>query len=90
MLGVIFHMKHQSSVNRIGNFGPSYFYCLFAPLLPLVLGFYSAAMLDQRILENKCVGLSPVAVHAITKNFRGGGRHFIPKLAGTRASRGPR
>ena len=34
MLGVIFDMKHQSSVNGIGNFGPLYFYCLFAPPLP--------------------------------------------------------
>ena len=37
----------------------------------------------QSILENKHVGLLPVAVHAITKNREeggGGGRHFIPKL----------
>ena len=37
-------------------------------------------MIDQRILENKCVGSSPVAVHAITKNFGGGGRHFYSKI----------
>ena len=59
-----------------------YFYCLFAPPPPPPQ-FSSAAMMVQSILENKRVGLSRVAVHAITKNWEGGGggaRHFIPKL----------
>ena len=47
-----------------------YFYCLFAPPPPQ---FSSAAMMVQSILENKRVGLSRVAVHAITKNWEGGG-----------------
>ena len=53
---------------------------LVCPSPSLVLGFYSAAMIDQRILENKCVGSSPVAVHAITKNFGGGGQTFYSKI----------
>ena len=55
------------------------------PLPPPPPQFSSAAMMVQSILENKRVGLSRVAVHAITKKLgRGGGgggaRHFIPKL----------
>ena len=34
----------------------------------------------QSILENKRVGLSPVAVHAITKNWGGGGGEFYSKI----------
>ena len=54
--------------------------CLPLPSPSPVHRLSNAAMMVQSILENKCVGLSPVAVHAITKNWGGGGRHFIQKL----------
>ena len=93
MLGVILNvMKHQSSVTGMEL---NIHVCLGPLLLLLVCPspspspvhrFSSAAMMVQSILENKRVGLSRVAVHAITKNWEGGGggwggaRHVIPKL----------
>ena len=84
MLGVILNvMKHQYSVTRMEL---NIHVCL-GPLLVCpspspapVHRLSSAAMMVQSILENKRVGLSPVAVHATTKNWEGGGRHFIQKL----------
>ena len=80
MLGVILNvMKHQSSVTGMEL---NIHVCLGPLLLLLVCPspspspvhrFSSAAMMVQSILENKRVGLSRVAVHAITKNWEGEG-----------------
>ena len=79
MLGVILNIiKHQSSVTGMEL---NIHVCLGPLLLLLVCPspspvhrFSSAAMMVQSILENKRVGLSRVAVHAITKNWEGGRR----------------
>ena len=80
MLGVILNIiKHQSSVTGM-ELNIHVHVCLGPLLLLLVCPspspvhrFSSAAMMVQSILENKRVGLSRVAVHAITKNWEGGG-----------------
>ena len=84
MLGVILNvMKHQSSVTGMEL-------NMFAPPPPQFIDYLSAAMMVQSILENKRVGLSRVAVHAITKNWKGGGggrRHtFYSKITSSNDS----
>ena len=63
------------------------FLLLVCPSPSPVHRFSNAAMMVQSILENKCVGLSPVAVHAITKNWEGGGgQTFYSKITNSNDS----
>ena len=86
-------MKHQSSLIGIGNLESNIrlghlFVLLVCPYPSPVLGFSGAAMMVQSILENKRVGLSPVAVHCHHQELvgGGGGQAFYSKITNSNDS----